>query len=863
MQRADLWRKQQYGLLTMSRKFGQAIDAIGGRAGSAFTDAVTAATQITRDRLEMDAGDLPWLRGPSFQQDGNSTSNSQPDPARLFASSREFQPGYVPSTASLWGCVPPNPVLGALSQHAELNLNKIRSCRNIAGMKREIEPYAAPTTAVDPMPMLSAAGQLVIPNIGFLAVQPTLYRYQTLVDRAKQLAQMASQMEAAMLSALEKLDDRAYGVLKARQDLSLTQATVQLQALKMSEANDRVALARLQKQRADDQASYFQGLLDDTTSQAYQEEQDALRLLTDAVNANTNAVGLNDQAASAYGVATVGGGIEGAATFAMAGAAVGSFFGPAGTVAGAIGGGIAGAIFGSSGPNAAGYSANAAAASSRAAASSIQATRMSTLAAYERRRDDWQYQLNLAHRDSQIGAEQVNIANDDLSIATQEKGIADLQNRNAEDVHQFLSHAFTNPDLYDWISGVLERVYSFFLRQAAAVAKLAENQLAFERQEIPPGFIQPDYWAPAADLQSSGGGTAPDRKGLTGAERLLQDITQLDQYAFVTDTRKLQLSKTFSLGRVAPAEFERFRQTGVLTFSTPMEIFDRDFPGHYLRLIKRVRVSLIALISPNQGICATLSSSGFSRVVIGGDSFQTVAVRREPESVALSSPVAASGMLDLTPQTDNMLLPFEDTGVDTSWEFRLERASNLFDYSTIGDVLMTVDYTALSSSDYRQKVIQSLGTDITADRPFSFRNQFMDQWYDLNNPDQSPTPMTVKFSTIAADYPPNIEDVTIAQVLLYVARTAGQNFEVPVSLKFTPEGAAAPMGGAATTIDGVISTRRGNAGSWTQMQGRGPAGEWELALPNSDEMKTRFQNGDIQDILFVITYKGVTADWAA
>jgi hypothetical protein len=36
-----------------------------------------------------------------------------------------------------------------------------------------------------------------------------------------------------------------------------------------------------------------------------------------------------------------------------------------------------------------------------------------------------------------------------------------------------------------------------------------------------------------------------------------------------------------------------------------------------------------------------------------------------------------------------------------------------------------------------------------------------------------------------------------------------------------------------------------------------------LALPNSDEMKARFSGEDIEDILFVITYQGATADWAA
>jgi hypothetical protein len=43
-----------------------------------------------------------------------------------------------------------------------------------------------------------------------------------------------------------------------------------------------------------------------------------------------------------------------------------------------------------------------------------------------------------------------------------------------------------------------------------------------------------------------------------------------------------------------------------------MELFDRAFPRHYLRQIKRVRTSVIALIPPVRGIRATLAASGSS-----------------------------------------------------------------------------------------------------------------------------------------------------------------------------------------------------------------------------------------------------------
>jgi hypothetical protein len=139
----------------------------------------------------------------------------------------------------------------------------------------------------------------------------------------------------------------------------------------------------------------------------------------------------------------------------------------------------------------------------------------------------------------------------------------------------------------------------------------------------------------------------------------------LDQFAFETKKRKLQLAQTFSLTQLFPAEFQRFRETGSLPFATPMALFDQGFPGHYLRLSKRVHVSVVALISPTHGIRATLIASGVSRVVSGGDVFQTIVVRRDPELIAFTSPSNATGLLELDPEGE-LLLPFESMGVDTS-----------------------------------------------------------------------------------------------------------------------------------------------------------------------------------------------------
>jgi hypothetical protein len=232
----------------------------------------------------------------------------------------------------------------------------------------------------------------------------------------------------------------------------------------------------------------------------------------------------------------------------------------------------------------------------------------------------------------------------------------------------------------------------------------------------------------------------------------------LDQFAFETNQRKLQLSISVSLSQLDSFAFQKFRTTGVLPFNISSNLLDLQFPGHYLRLVYRVRVSVIALIPPSYGIRATLSSVGNSYTVIGGDTFQRVRVQRGPETIALTSPINASGLFELDAQPE-LLAPFEGMGLESAWEFRLPRAANPLDYSTIADVLINLEYTALHSYDYEQQVLLSLDREVSLDRAFSLRQDFPDAWYDQHHAEavEAPAqPLTVTFDVLDQDFPPNL-----------------------------------------------------------------------------------------------------------
>jgi len=96
----------------------------------------------------------------------------------------------------------------------------------------------------------------------------------------------------------------------------------------------------------------------------------------------------------------------------------------------------------------------------------------------------------LGQQDVKIGDQSIALAHDDVDIGQQEKTIAEMGASQAKDVIEFLNNKFNNVGCTMAMSATLENVYSFFLRQATAVAKVYENQIAFLRQEAPSRYHQ-------------------------------------------------------------------------------------------------------------------------------------------------------------------------------------------------------------------------------------------------------------------------------------------------------------------------------------------------------------------------------------
>jgi hypothetical protein len=708
-----------------------------------------------------------------------------------------------------------NPVRAALLDHVTNQLAKLRDGRDIAGMPRAVQlPDSSPSELIGPAPP---------------SRPPAQYRYRVLADRARQLTQLAQQLEGEYLHSLEQGAAQAYTIFQANQKLDLAQANLTVQQKKVTEASDAITVAQDQKDRADVQVTHFSGLL----AAGRTERETAMLTDIKTVGGLRASIGAIDAAIGASQALTEG--------------ASGAFF-SFGTATGAA---ITTAVLqGVKG----GFAVTEAAMEATQQADSFYATE-------ERRNQEWQLQLATAQKDGIIAAAQVTMATDHAAVAQSEQDVAQKQLDHAQATVEFLQRQFTNVELYEWMSGVLGEQYAFVLQQATATARLAQSQLAFDRQEPALTTISTDYWTPPSD-SAGNPASATDRRGLTGAERLLADLVALDEYALSSDRRRLNLVQTFSLAQRTGLAFSRFRSTGVLDFTTPMSWFDEDFPGHYLRQVKRVRTSVVALVPPTRGIRATLTASGISRVVLQADTFPTVTMRRDPERVALTSPASATGVFELDPQPE-LLLPFEEMGVDTTWRLAMPVAANPFDYASIADVLITIEYTALYDSDYEWRVLsQRAGQQRGGDVTLSVRRDYPDQWYELHNPPSATVPRTIALQVSAGDLPPNTGKAAVADIAVYLAPADPLKPASKVEVDLTHGNSGKPAG-AVTDAGGVISTRRGNGASWQAISSADPpapvTGKWTLGLqPDGGAL---VDQGAIDDIIVVLSYTAQAPPW--
>src|SRR5262249_48043807 len=157
-------------------------------------------------------------------------------------------------------------------------------------------------------------------------------------------------------------------------------------------------------------------------------------------------------------------------------------------------------------------------------------------------------------------------------------------------------------------------------------------------------------------------------------------------------------TKHGSLATLNPAALLRLKSVGSCEVEIPEWHFDMDYPGHYMRRIKSVGLSIPAVAGPYTNVNCTLTQS-FSKVrkdTVAAD-YEDVEHFHEnfggAETIVTSTARDDSGLFQLDFR-DERYLPFEGTGAISRWQIRLPRETNHFDVGTVSDVILHIRYTA-------------------------------------------------------------------------------------------------------------------------------------------------------------------------
>jgi len=360
-------------------------------------------------------------------------------------------------------------------------------------------------------------------------------------------------------------------------------------------------------------------------------------------------------------------------------------------------------------------------------------------AGYQRRADDWLLQANLAaHELSGIGRQLLT------SILAEQAAAAEYQSAKtqvgqSQDVLNFMNTKFSSQELYGWMQGQLSTLYYQYYRMALDTARRAEATMKWElmRPEVSnQTYIQPNYW-------DSG------HQGLLAGESLYPDIKAMDLDYQTYNQRELELTRHVSLRQLDPLALLALKITGSATVTIPEWLYDRDCPGHYLRRLKTVAVSIPSVVGPytsvNCSVSLQNSSVRTSSDLVGGnyprntasddprfvDYFGTV------DSVVTSSATSDSGMFE-TNLHDERFLPFEGAGAISTWNLTLPPVPN-FDYATITDVVLHIRYTARDGGAALAEAVAKYLKDLppagsTPPPPtlallLSLRHDFPTEWY--------------------------------------------------------------------------------------------------------------------------------------
>ncbi len=547
-------------------------------------------------------------------------------------------PGYDPSVCckddwlqignqslpNLLFCIPDNPKILEMWDEVEDRLFKIRHCMNIQGQVRELALFQPP---IDPALLVRARamGIDIGDVIAGLNAPDPIYRFSYMIQKANEYVNEVKSLSGQLLSALEKKDAEELSQIRQLHEGNMLKATRSIKKLQLEEAkNGLKSLAHSKK--------LIEIRLDEYSGKEYMNSREKLSMTLNVASEVLmykeketmlvgKIVGLIPDIQAGLAAAVVTGGKTATKVTDM--------------IATAFGVG----------------------ASILRAGSSLA----STYGGYDRRQEDWDFQVKTAKEELKQMDKQILGAEIRVAIAQKELDNHDLQMEQSAEIYDYLKYKFTNEKLYAWMSTELSGLCYQAFKLANDVAMQAQR--AYEKElGDNPGIVLPGNWDSA-------------KKGLLSGEKLSLQLKTLDDAYMKNNTRKYEMKKSLSLRLLDPQALLNLIENRYCKVALDSQLFQLDFHGKTLADIKIMNfaVSIPSVTGPYVSTNLKLRYSG--------------------EEIITSSGVNDPAVFDTNPAQPKYL-PFEYEVIDGS-ELEIMLPNTIeYDESTISDVVLHFSFTA-------------------------------------------------------------------------------------------------------------------------------------------------------------------------
>lgn len=215
---------------------------------------------------------------------------------------------------------------------------------------------------------------------------------------------------------------------------------------------------------------------------------------------------------------------------------------------------------------------------------------------------EWRHEVDVITIEIEQIERQILGAERRRDIALRELNNHQREIEHSIEVQNFLRDKFTNEELYLFLAQETSALYRQAYEIALTTARQAERAFNYERGHTSRSFVPDDPWD---DLH----------EGLLAGEGLQLAIRQMEKAYLDESCREYELTKHISLRLSCPVAFLALRSTGYCEIELPEWLFDLDYPGHYMRRIKNVTLSIPCVLGTYTGLhCRLTLLSSTTRV---------------------------------------------------------------------------------------------------------------------------------------------------------------------------------------------------------------------------------------------------------